>query len=48
MKANMSYHFLSQLYERDYVLFIKVENDINHASPDALYATYHVPHIIWV
>ena len=43
MKATMSYYFLSQRYERDYVLFIIVENDIIHASTDAIYATHHNP-----
>ena len=40
MNALMSYYFLSQRYERDYVLFKNVENDIRHVSPDAIHATH--------
>ena len=40
MNAIMSYYFLSQRYEHDYVLFIRVENDLKHASPDAIHATH--------
>ena len=40
MKAIMSNYFLSQPYESDYVLFIKVEKDLKHASPDAIHATH--------
>ena len=36
----MSYYFLSQQYKRDYVLFIKLENDSKHASPDVLHPTH--------
>ena len=43
MKATMSYYFLSQRYELDYVLFINVENDINYASHDAIYVMHHNP-----
>ena len=43
MNAIMSYYFLSQRYERDYVLFIKVKNDLKQASPDASHAT-HLSH----
>ena len=39
MNATMSYYLLSQPYERDYVLFIKMEIDLKHASPDAIHAT---------
>ena len=41
----MSYYFLSQRYKRDYVLFIKVENDLKHTSPDAFHATHLNPNI---
>ena len=37
----MSYYFLSQRQERDYVLIINVENDIQHASLDTTYGTHH-------
>ena len=40
MNANMSYYFLSQRYERFYVLFLKVENDLKHASPDDIHPTH--------
>ena len=40
MNAIMSKHFPSQLYERDYVMLIKVETDPEHASPDAIHATH--------
>ena len=43
MNAIMSYYFLSQRYERDYVLLIKTENDLQHAPPDAFHAT-HLSH----
>ena len=43
MNAIMSYYFLSQRYERDYLLIIKMENDLKHASPDAIHAT-HLSH----
>ena len=39
MNAILSYNFLSQVYEHDFVLFRKVENDLKHASPDAIHAT---------
>ena len=39
MNANMSFHFLSQGYERNYVIFTNVENEIRHASPIAIHAT---------
>ena len=39
----MSYYFLSQRYEHDYVLFGKTENDLKHTSPDAIHAT-HLSH----
>ena len=32
MNAIMSCYFISQQYERDYVLFVNVENDVKHAS----------------
>ena len=35
----MSYYFLPQRYKRNYVLFMKVENDLKHTSPDAIHAT---------
>ena len=41
----MCYYFLSQRYEHEYVVFIKVEKDINHAAPHAIHATYHNPWI---
>ena len=41
----MSYYFLYQRYKRDYVLFIKLENDLKHTSPDAIQAT-HLSHKI--
>ena len=41
----MSYYFLLQRYKRDYVLFIKVENDLKHTSPDVIHAT-HLSHNI--
>ena len=40
MNAIMSYYFLSQRYERNYVPFMKVENDLKHASTDANDATH--------
>ena len=40
----MSYYILPQRYERDYLLFIKVEIGLKHASPDAIHAT-HLSHI---
>ena len=40
MNAIMSYYFLSQRYQRDYVLSIKEENDLKHVSPDAIHATH--------
>ena len=43
MNAIMSYYFLSQRYERDFVIFINVENDMIHASPNAINAT-HLSH----
>ena len=36
----MSYYFLSERYERDYVLFLKVEKDLEYASPDAIHAMH--------
>ena len=44
MKA-MSSYFISQRYESDYVSIINVENDIDHASFDAIHATHHNPSI---
>ena len=41
----MSHYFLPQRYKSDYVLFIKVENDLKHTSPDAMDAT-HLSHNI--
>ena len=38
----LSFYFLLQRYKRDYVLFIKVENDLKHTSPDAIHATQNV------
>ena len=43
MNAIMSYYFLSQRYERNYVQFKNVEIDIRHASLDAIHAT-HLSH----
>ena len=40
INAIMSDYFLSQGYQRNYVLFIKVENDLKHAKPDAVHATH--------
>ena len=40
MTAIMSYYFLSQRYERDYVIFINVENDFKHTSFDVVHATH--------
>ena len=40
MNAIMSYSFPSQRYERIYVLFIKMESDLKHVSPDAFHATH--------
>ena len=45
MNALMFHYFFSQRYERDYVLFIKVENDYKHASLDAIQAM-HISHKI--
>ena len=36
----MYHYFLPQRYKRDYVLFIKVENDLRHTSLDAIHATH--------
>ena len=36
----MSYHLLSERYERDYVLFTNVESDFEHASINAIQATH--------
>ena len=36
----MSYYFLFQQYDRHYVSFINVENDIKHASINAIHATH--------
>ena len=41
MKAFISYYFLSQRYELADVLFVKMENDLKHGSPDAIHATHH-------
>ena len=43
MNAIICNYFLSQKHERDYVLTMKAENDIKHASPDAIHAT-HLSH----
>ena len=40
MNAIMSDYFLSQLYERDYVLFSKVEQNFKNPSSDAIHATH--------
>ena len=40
MNAIVSYYFFSQRYELDYVLFIKVESDLEHASPNAIHAKH--------
>ena len=40
MNAIMSFYSLSQRYERDYVFFINVEDDLKHASPNAIHATH--------
>ena len=45
MNAIMSYYFLSQNYKGDYILFIKMKNDLKHASPDAIHTT-HLSHKI--
>ena len=41
----MSYYFLPQRFKRDYVLIIKMENDLKHTSPDAIHATHLSHHI---
>ena len=38
----MSYYFLPQQYERVYVLFIKVESDLKHPSPDATHPSHKI------
>ena len=43
MNAIMSYYFLSQLFERDYVIFIKVEKDFKQPSSHDIHAT-HLSH----
>ena len=43
INAIMSCYFFSQRYERDYVLFIKIETDLKHSSPNAVQAT-HLSH----
>ena len=43
MKAYMSYYVLSQRYECDYVVFINVKIDNNHAALDAVQATQPYP-----
>ena len=40
LNAITSYHFVSQPYERDYVIFRSVETDIKHAPIDAIHATH--------
>ena len=45
MKATMSFYFISQQYERDYVIFMNVENDSTHTSPNAIRGTHHFPWI---
>ena len=35
LNAIMSFDFLSQRYEREYLIFINVENDIKQASNNA-------------
>ena len=45
--AIMPYYFLSQRYERNYVLFKNVEKDFNHASLDAIQTAHHNPWIEW-
>ena len=39
MNTIMSYHFLYQRYEPDYVLPVKMEKEHKHASLDANHAT---------
>ena len=43
MNAIMSYYFLSQRYERDYVIFINVESDMIHASRNAIHDPCYAP-----
>ena len=43
MNGIMSFYFLSQRYESDYLLFIKVQNDFKNTSPDDIHAT-HLSH----
>ena len=43
MEALMSYYFFSQQNECDYVLFRNGENDIDHASLDAIHVTHRNP-----
>ena len=40
MNAILASYFLSKRYERDYVIFINVENDIKHAPINAIHATH--------
>ena len=41
----MSYYFLPQRYKRDYVLFINLESDRKHPSPDHFHSM-HLSHKI--
>ena len=41
MNAIISYYFHSQRYEREYVNIINVENEMIHATPNAIHATHH-------
>ena len=43
IKATMYYYFLSQWYERDYVLFIQAEKDAKYALLYAIQALQHIP-----
>ena len=38
----MSHYFLPQRYERVYNLFIKVENELKHPSPDATHLSHKI------
>ena len=40
MNVIMSYYFLSQRHERDYVKFIEVKNDFKHASTHVIHAMH--------
>ena len=40
MNAIISYYFLFQLYEREYVIFMNVENEMIHASINAIHPRF--------